>query len=40
MIGCHTARKPLLFMCLRGVNDYAYKALDAAALQQPVAAIK
>ena len=22
MIGCHTARKPLLFMCLRGVNDY------------------
>ena len=22
MIGCHTARKPLLFICLRGVNDY------------------
>ncbi len=22
MVGCHTARKPLLFMCLRGVNDY------------------
>ena len=24
MIGCHTARKPLLFMCLRGVNDYGF----------------